>query len=76
MSNQAPRQDEREDRRAFLRGAARKAVYVAPAVILLTRRSTMAGVSCLPNNSPCVDNADCCSGNCETMMNGSMWCRT
>ena len=57
-------------RRAFLGRVAKKAAYVAPAVLALNAaRTAHAGVSgCGETGSPCTTDADCCAGfNCETM---------
>jgi hypothetical protein len=57
-------------RRAFLGKTARNAAYVAPVMLMMTKQAR-AQVSCLPNNSPCVVNEDCCSLNCTTIMMGA-----
>ena len=51
-------------RRVFLGRVAKKAAYVAPAVMVLkAARTAHAGISgCGENGSPCVDDGDCCAG--------------
>ena len=68
-------------RRAFLGRVAKKAAYVAPAVMVLQAAQTAhAGISgCGQTGSPCVDNQDCCGGfTCRDMQGmpcgGAMFC--
>jgi hypothetical protein len=68
-------------RRAFVGVAARKAAYVAPAVMMLKAASTVeaGGASCGIAGSPCTVDADCCTGlTCQTggmaCMPGDMGC--
>jgi hypothetical protein len=51
-------------RRAFVIGVARKAAYVAPAVLALkaAQRVEAGGASCGTAGSPCTTDADCCTG--------------
>ncbi|NNF44141.1 MAG: hypothetical protein HKN62_14070 [Phycisphaerales bacterium] len=53
-------------RRGFLGTAAGRAAYLAPAVLALTSRDAVAGVSgCGQTGSPCATDLDCCVGwNC------------
>ena len=58
-------------RRAFLGRVAKKAVYVAPAVMVLkAARTAHAGISgCGQTGSPCAEASDCCTGfMCKDMM--------
>ncbi|MBT8484123.1 MAG: hypothetical protein HKO59_05055 [Phycisphaerales bacterium] len=57
-------------RRGFLGTAAGRAAYLAPAVLALTSREAVAGVSgCGQTGSPCSTDLDCCVGwNCQTSM--------
>ncbi len=61
-------------RRVFLGQVAKKAAYVAPAVLALkAARTATAGPSgCGQTGSPCTTDADCCAGfTCQT---GNMPC--
>ncbi len=61
-------------RRVFLGRMAKKAAYVAPAVLALKAAQTAhAGISgCGETGSPCTTDADCCGGfTCQT---GNMPC--
>lgn len=60
----------RTTRRAFLRGAAKKAIYVAPAIVTFTASQAQAGSApdfdsgCIEAGSvnPCTVDGDCCNG--------------
>ncbi len=57
-------------RRVFIGRMAKKAAYVAPAVLALkAARTASAGISgCAQTGSPCATDADCCVGfACEQM---------
>ena len=57
-------------RRVFFGRVAKKAVYVAPAVMVLKAATKAhAGISaCGQDGSPCATDADCCTGfECESM---------
>ena len=54
-------------RRAFLQAAGRKAAYVAPIVTVLAASKKAFGSNaffsfCVDEGSPCVTDADCCTG--------------
>ena len=69
MSHPTPGPDQERTRRAFLGGVARKAAYVAPAVLAMsTHRADAGGISCKPLGSPCVADLECCSLNCRFNM--------
>jgi hypothetical protein len=58
----------RTSRRSFLRGAARKAVYMTPIVLTLTASHAEAGSgdydsTCGDPGSPCAGDGDCCGAN-------------
>lgn len=55
--------DQPLDRRGFLVGAARRAAYVAPAVLAISaaRRAGAGGPSCGDAGSPCAVDGDCCT---------------
>ncbi|MEK6800119.1 MAG: hypothetical protein AABZ12_14235 [Planctomycetota bacterium] len=60
-------------RRAFLRGAAVKGVYLAPVVLAISASSARAGTQfmswCGDAGSPCTVDGDCCTGlTCVSMM--------
>ncbi|MHC4590782.1 MAG: hypothetical protein ACYTAQ_16030 [Planctomycetota bacterium] len=54
----------RPTRRAFMSGVARKAVYVAPAVLALkaAQRAGADFTGCVGPGSPCNVDGDCCTG--------------
>ena len=56
----------RPNRRLFLTSVARKAAYVAPAVLALkaAQRARADFTGCVGPGSPCNINADCCSVSC------------
>ncbi|MHC4217798.1 MAG: hypothetical protein ACYSU7_05005 [Planctomycetota bacterium] len=58
----------RPTRRAFISGVAKKAVYVAPAVLAMqaAQRAGADFTGCVGPGSPCAINADCCSVSCLT----------
>ncbi len=64
--------DATSSRREFIGRVARKAIYVAPAVMVLNgnRAVAMGSVPCYPAGSPCATGTDCCSMVCVpvTMM--------
>ncbi|MHC4080037.1 MAG: hypothetical protein ACYS15_06945 [Planctomycetota bacterium] len=53
-------------RRAFMRGVAKKAVYVAPAVLAMqaAQRAGADFTGCAGPGSPCTLDAECCSVVC------------
>ena len=55
--------DIRPTRRGFVTGAAKKAAYVAPAVLALAavRRVTSDFTGCTGTGSPCTQHTECCS---------------
>ena len=57
-------QEIRSTRRLFMTSAARKAAYVAPAVLALkaAQRARADFTGCVGPGSPCAINADCCTG--------------
>ena len=65
MESGKPREEPRPiRRRVFIGRMAKKAAYVAPAVLALKAASTAnAGLSaCGETGSPCTSDADCCGG--------------
>jgi hypothetical protein len=56
--------ESRTSRRAFVTGVAKKAVYVAPAVLALKAAQQAAAdfTGCIGPASPCVMNNECCQG--------------
>ena len=57
----------RPTRRAFMSGVARKAVYVAPAVLALkaAQRAGAEFTGCAGPLSPCLTDPECCVGTCQ-----------
>ena len=55
-------------RRAFLDGAGRKALFMAPVIVTLSAQQALAEgsrtVSCTVSGDPCVTDEECCSGDC------------
>lgn len=58
-------------RRAFLDGAGRKALWVAPVIVTLRAQQALAAgsrtVSCTVSEAACVTDEECCSGDCNVM---------
>ncbi len=65
-------------RRAFIKEAATKALYVTPAVLTLTASEAKGGSgadwdsTCREDGSPCLVDAECCTG--LMCIGGSMFC--
>jgi hypothetical protein len=61
------------NRREFLRGVSKRAVYVAPLIATLTASQAQAkpSPSCVPSGEHCSQDSDCCSLNCA---DGAMQC--
>jgi hypothetical protein len=64
------------DRREFLRGVGKRAIYVAPVVAALTAAQAHAqgkpSPSCVPSGELCQQDSDCCSLNCSGTMTCAM----